>query len=101
MVLRPLEAQCLRTKKSQENYIKCNQYQCHHSIVELLDPAGVTKTDPKSRYYADFLKKNRIISAKMFWSFQFFMIQFSVRLSDRSEVTQHKINFVKIAPTGV
>ena len=25
----------------------------------------------------------------------------SVRLSDRSEVTQHKINFIKIAPSGI
>ena len=30
------------------------------------------------------------------FSFEFFTIHVSVRLSDRSEVTQHKINFVKI-----
>ena len=32
---------------------------------------------------------------------EFFTLGVSVRLSDRSEVTQNKINFVKIAPSGV
>ena len=32
---------------------------------------------------------------------EFFTIRVSVRLSDRSKVTQNKINFVKIAPSGV
>ena len=32
--------------------------------------------------------------------FGFFTIGFSLRLSDRSEVTQNKINIVKFAPVG-
>ena len=39
--------------------------------------------------------RERILSQESIVNIAFFTIHVSVRLSDRSEVTQHKINFVK------
>ena len=78
-----------------------NLYPLMLTLDSELSAASQTKsylTENFDLHSVYFVAMNYITFRFLFISIEFFTIRISVRLSNISEVTQHKINFVKNCP---